>query len=200
MIVFWLKHRGTSYPIHRGDCILGRTPGCFVVLSAEKVSREHALVRLTDEGGVEVVDLGSRNGTRVNGEQIDGRRELNAGDAIEVGGERLQIMRRVRRDLPDTVDDDVSDHDATQRVQRTILELTAELVARATEDAEREALSRTIHNVVDTLIQNINRNGCKLTEAECVELATVAQIVASWSGDTTLEGWYDDVTRAVGQN
>src|SRR5690349_17418112 len=97
MVVYWLRHRGTAYPVHRGDCVLGRAPHSFLVLSAELVSREHAIVRVVAEG-LEIEDLGSRNGTLVNGIPISGKNRLDAGDVVEIGGERLEVLRRVSRD------------------------------------------------------------------------------------------------------
>ena len=85
MIVFWLRHRGTTYPVHRGDCILGRAPHCFLVLSSEQVSREHAVVRLVGDG-LELEDKGSRNGTLVNGRRVQGKRRIEPGDVIDIGG------------------------------------------------------------------------------------------------------------------
>jgi hypothetical protein len=45
MIIYWLKHRGTFFPVHQGDSLLGRSPECLIVLPSERVSREHAVVR-----------------------------------------------------------------------------------------------------------------------------------------------------------
>ncbi len=102
MIVYWLRHRGTAYPVHRGECILGRAPHCFMVLSAEQVSREHAVVRLVGDT-LEIQELSSRNGTRVNNRIIEGTRHLDAGDVIEIAGERIEVLRRVSRDQSATV-------------------------------------------------------------------------------------------------
>jgi pSer/pThr/pTyr-binding forkhead associated (FHA) protein len=54
------------------------------------VSREHAVVEPTADGVV-VTDAGSTNGTRVNGENLVGSRQLQHGDVIEIGSELLQI-------------------------------------------------------------------------------------------------------------
>ncbi len=67
--------------------VIGRLPECNVVLSDSNVSRRHAEVR-RKEDGVFVTDLGSTNGTRVNG--IPVREQLLAsGDEISVGTTRL---------------------------------------------------------------------------------------------------------------
>ena len=47
-------------------CVIGRLPDCAIPLSDPQVSRHHAEVR-RDDFGFRVVDLGSTNGTQVNG-------------------------------------------------------------------------------------------------------------------------------------
>jgi hypothetical protein len=69
--------------------VIGRAPECDVVLSDPNVSRTHAEVRRRGTDYV-VVDLGSTNGTRVNGVGIRERR-LAGGDEISVGNTRLRF-------------------------------------------------------------------------------------------------------------
>jgi hypothetical protein len=68
---------------------VGRMPECDVALSDSNVSRKHAEIRRQGAGFV-VVDLGSTNGTRVNGAQVK-QRLLNNGDEITVGSTRLRF-------------------------------------------------------------------------------------------------------------
>jgi diguanylate cyclase (GGDEF)-like protein len=67
----------------RSEVVIGRDPTCAVRLDAEDVSRRHA--RVAPEGNGHVVgDLGSLNGTWVNGLEVEVRR-LTSGDRIRVG-------------------------------------------------------------------------------------------------------------------
>lgn len=69
------------------DVIVGRLAECQVCLSDANVSRRHAaFIRLED--GWAVSDLGSTNGTRVNGRPVD-RARLADGDVVEIGVTRL---------------------------------------------------------------------------------------------------------------
>ena len=70
---------------------IGRMPECEIVLADTNVSRRHAEVRRAEDGGggYVVVDLGSTNGTKVNGVGIRSHR-LQHGDEITVGGTRLR--------------------------------------------------------------------------------------------------------------
>ena len=63
--------------------MIGRLPECAVALSDPQVSRHHAEVR-PDHDGYRVVDLGSTNGTLVNGTRV-AEHALRDGDEIVVG-------------------------------------------------------------------------------------------------------------------
>lgn len=67
-----------------GEVLIGRSPSCTIALEDSKVSRRH--VRLVfEEGLARIVDLGSRNGTLVNGEKLDGELLLLPGDRLQIG-------------------------------------------------------------------------------------------------------------------
>jgi hypothetical protein len=70
---------------------IGRMPDCTVMLADSNVSRRHAEVRHSEDGGGGhvVIDLGSTNGTKVNGVGIRSHR-LQHGDEITLGGSRLR--------------------------------------------------------------------------------------------------------------
>jgi S1-C subfamily serine protease len=75
------------------EAVIGREPPAHLVLPDAGVSREHArLVRR--DGSFELWDLGSRNGTYVNGEPLRGRHVLAPGDEIEIGPYRLRARPR----------------------------------------------------------------------------------------------------------
>src|SRR6185436_17288297 len=66
------------------DVTFGRSRGATVHVESEKVSRMHARVKRTGDL-IEVEDLGSRNGTRVNGDKIEGIVKVTSGDEIAIG-------------------------------------------------------------------------------------------------------------------
>jgi pSer/pThr/pTyr-binding forkhead associated (FHA) protein len=68
------------------EIVVGRDPACGLVLAEdEEVSRRHAALRRLPDGGFEIDDLGSRNGTYVDGERVRGPRRLSGGERIEIG-------------------------------------------------------------------------------------------------------------------
>jgi DNA-binding response OmpR family regulator len=65
--------------------ILGRAPECDVVIEGRLISRRHAAISREGQGYT-LEDLGSHNGTAVNGQRIAGPWKLLDGDQIELGG------------------------------------------------------------------------------------------------------------------
>ena len=70
--------------------VIGRNPDCDLVLNDAEVSRHHAEIR-REEGAFLVVDLGSLNGTKVNGAGVAGPTQLEDGDQITIGGHALRF-------------------------------------------------------------------------------------------------------------
>lgn len=76
--------RGDVIALEASECIIGRSSKAAVRLEDDGVSRQHAKLLLNDAGIVNLVDLGSTNGTFLNGVQIDVA-IVREGDRIELG-------------------------------------------------------------------------------------------------------------------
>ena len=72
--------------------IIGRAPDATLRLEDQSASRHHARVDIGG-GSALLYDLGSRNGTRINGERIDAAHTLRAGDIVTICNTAL-IFRR----------------------------------------------------------------------------------------------------------
>jgi len=70
---------------------LGRLPECELAVADPNVSRRHAEVRRDGASAWQVADLGSTNGTKVNGTLITGPRNLDDGDEITVGSTTVRF-------------------------------------------------------------------------------------------------------------
>ncbi|WP_219470360.1 DUF1707 and FHA domain-containing protein [Nonomuraea rhizosphaerae] len=70
---------------HRVRYVVGRGSACDLVLSDLTVSRVHAELRREDDGGWMLVDLGSLNGTRLNGWRLVGPAKVKSGDEVSFG-------------------------------------------------------------------------------------------------------------------
>ncbi len=75
-----------------GETVLGRDESCDVVLRDRSVSRRHAVV-VARGASVTIRDLGSRNGSWVNGARTVGDRRLRAGDRVELGVCALSVTQ-----------------------------------------------------------------------------------------------------------
>ena len=83
-----LVHKSREYSLCEGEQIIGRSRDVAIPIFTTAASRHHARV-LVAGSDVRLEDLGSRNGTFVNGKRVTGVISLVVGDEIEIGGERL---------------------------------------------------------------------------------------------------------------
>jgi DNA-binding SARP family transcriptional activator len=75
---------GIRLALGTSPIIIGRSSGCDLVLPDEEISRQHARIELAD-GVYRITDLGSMNGTLVNGQIVEGESVLLDGDRIGIG-------------------------------------------------------------------------------------------------------------------
>ena len=94
-----------------GELVIGRDPGCDLCLEDVGVSRRHAVIR-PDADGYVVADLGSKNGTQVNGQTLPVAR-LSDGDVV-VCGTRSMVYRQGATALSST-SVVLADRDGTER-------------------------------------------------------------------------------------
>src|SRR5271169_2478109 len=82
--------RGTTFPVG-ARAVIGRALGCDIQLVHDGISRRHCEVSVREDGGATVEDLGSTNGTFLNGERIT-QAPLYHTDRLEVGPVILQLV------------------------------------------------------------------------------------------------------------
>lgn len=82
---------GREFPLEGPMVTIGRRADQRIVLSDPSVSRAHARIEVGDE--IAIVDLGSTNGTAINGHRLrSGRAGLRAGDRIRLGTVLLEFL------------------------------------------------------------------------------------------------------------
>ena len=85
---------GRRFPVHRGGATIGRDAVNDIVLPYRQISRRHAQIQC-DSGGCTVADLGSTNGTFINGTPLSPRKRypLRPGDQLRIGPVLLRATR-----------------------------------------------------------------------------------------------------------
>jgi hypothetical protein len=78
----------TEHELGEDSVVIGRDPDCDLFFTDRKLSRRHARIVRAPDGGFQLVDLGSRNGSWVNEERVDEQR-LSGRDEIRLGSLRI---------------------------------------------------------------------------------------------------------------
>jgi serine protease Do len=96
--------KGREIVIDSGEFLVGRLADTDDGRLADdlELSRRHARIMCTLDGGIEIEDLGSTNGTYVNDQKVTTRRRLEPGDVIEVGQTRLSVLDAAGRSAQPT--------------------------------------------------------------------------------------------------
>lgn len=150
---------------------IGRVTGNDVVLRDEQrlVSRLHAQIACDEAGQVILTDMGSANGTSVNGRAVNGPLRLQPGDIIRIGPYRL-IYRDANE--PERTESDPNDT-STFRIEAAAVELN-ELQARSglLDLASRESLAQNAGEL--RAIELLHEVGLRLART-----ATEAEVIAT---------------------
>jgi len=83
---------GASHSLRNQTVVIGRSRDCEIHVADPNASRRHAEVRPDGSGGYALIDLGSTNGTELNGKRVSNAR-LSEGDTITVGAIELTFVR-----------------------------------------------------------------------------------------------------------
>jgi pSer/pThr/pTyr-binding forkhead associated (FHA) protein len=85
------KPRGHCLLFPKGQFMFGRGPECDVRPNSDLVSRQHCLLNVTEDGAT-INDLGSMNGTLINGQLVTNARLLTHGDTVQIGPLVLEVI------------------------------------------------------------------------------------------------------------
>jgi len=80
-----------TFPIEAREYVIGRSNRADVVVEDPSVSGQHARLAVMAGGAATITDLGSSNGTSVNGNKVQGSQAVRSGDTIGVGEARLRF-------------------------------------------------------------------------------------------------------------
>jgi pSer/pThr/pTyr-binding forkhead associated (FHA) protein len=178
--------------VHQGDCLLGRSPECLIVLASEQVSREHAVVRRI-HCGLEIEDLGSRNGTWVNGQRIRRPTVLSAGDEVALGEDVLEVVLKPNARAPETVSRVSSSLGEESERQRRTLEQLEYAVSQVALLEDRAGAAVDLRDEIERLLDSAGAWGVVLSPEEMRRLTEVAQRLAEWADDHRVSRWSRDL-------
>lgn len=198
MSAFWLKYRGTRFPLRRGETVIGRSPYCSIVLSNSRASRQHCAITW-DERGLTLTDLGSSNGTYLNGKRLSSCSQLQSGDVLSVGSDMLEVIE-VRRKATEGITRteqgpvpvvDMLDFEDAQNTKRQemSLEVIEALAASAVEDGLSDRLAASVRGAIDLFLGSLVDSGRRLTSQEATRLAAVAEVVTARDASGGFSEW-----------
>lgn len=202
MAILWLGYQGSRIPLKQGENIVGRSPHCAVVISNRRISRQHCSLTL-EHGILHVSDLGSSNGTWVNGAPVTQATRLNPGDLLELGEERLEVLdaepKRPRevdteRDLPiyrqelSDADDDTEQTTMTG-VQPSSIALIESLVANGSSATLPVKHFAIVRGAVETYLRAVRQAPVARAKLELERLRRSIEATARLDGSSEASLW-----------
>lgn len=196
-----IRHDGQIYELTQRQTLVGRSRRCVIVLNSRLASREHCV--LERSGAVlTLIELGSKNGTWVNGERVTRRRQMLKGDEIRIGSDHLEVIEDVRTNapparrqvetqrMPRKPTEHQFDDDSTATVDHaSVLDLAEVLIETASGPEQRPQTTRVILAAVDELLDHAGLTQPYLGPAEDQRLRAIADRVQSWWPDGSMNNW-----------
>jgi pSer/pThr/pTyr-binding forkhead associated (FHA) protein len=204
-VIFWFEHRGMRYRIHEGETLVGRGGRSALFIDVPSVSREHAIVRRAAEH-VEITDLGSSNGTFVNGERLTGTRTLAAGDEVRLGGAAL-LVGATDAPMPSNVGAGIEiieqqshapHSELSTEPEFSSIDVLESLVVGAGSSQNPTELAQMIKSSVDRLLDTAHKKGQKIGPDQAARIVSIVEIVAGWFPDGTLSSWAKSTSTRLG--
>lgn len=159
---------------------IGRSNDNDLVLSDHWVSRNHAMLQQTDDGEFFLVDLGSRNGTFVNGRRVSFPIHLRHRDQISFGLTRLEFYSTAtyqEREAVDNVNQETFDSHHYERRLVSVLIVNIHDFTLLTKETEDNLVAQTMGQWLRQANQILQRSGC---------------FVSRYISDTVVGIWFHD--------
>lgn len=139
---------------------IGRNPDNDVVVSDPSVSRHHAMLELVDSAW-RLRDLGSRNGTYLNGSRVDRVVRVQSGDRIEVGDSTFRLGEPAPDSRPDLATRRPNLSNDTVHLTPREREVLRRLAEGATDEQIAQAMTLSIRTVQSHLDRIRDKTGLR---------------------------------------
>lgn len=196
-----IRYGGDTFRLTQRQTLVGRSRGCAIVLSSRLASREHCVLERSGSA-LTLIELGSKNGTWVNGERVTRRRQLAKGDTIRIGSDQLEVVEKVRSSdgvrganvetqrMERSPNEDAIEDDSTATVDHaSVLDLAEVLLETAGTPEQRPQTTRVVVAAIDELLDHAGLTQPYLSEAEALRLRSIAERVRAWWPDGSLDAW-----------
>lgn len=185
---FRLRFLLQEFDLPIGEVVIGRSPDCHITIEDPLISRQHAKIVVRDNGCV-LIDLKSRNGSRLNGRPVEGPCELKDTDRIRIGAQELVFFemsseRRLTRATgamrlcahcgspfaegaevcphcasPVTKEEDTMSGVVLEPRRTWVLELVGEVLERALNTGKLQDASRMLSRAAEEFTDRARREG-----------------------------------------
>lgn len=219
MWVFYLECRDSRLTLREGETVLGRGEDCHFPLNDPSASRRHAVIRRTGHRLV-LSDLGSSNGSFVNGVRVQQDQPIEVDDRILIGETQL-LVRAVHLDsgtegrfsiepVPPSQTTALGIEILEQRTERPQGEVSTEpqfssidvlesLVQSPHSAEEPRALAIMIQSSVERLLTTVKRRGLVLSAPNQSRLLAIVDKVVLWFPDGAMDSWARSVRSQLGR-
>jgi len=169
LVVIGGKNQGREIPVTEPEFIIGRSEGCQLRPSSDRVSRKHCAIHL-QEGRVTVVDFKSTNHTFVNGEQVAAERELKNGDRLKIGVLEFEVQLAVSVGGKTKPKVHTIQEAAARTVQNTNAKEDDLDISSWLEDGEQEKPAEPPHAHDTLTINDTHTTGHKLADTTTIHM------------------------------
>ncbi|MFW6067400.1 MAG: FHA domain-containing protein [Myxococcota bacterium] len=214
-----------EFDLPAAEVDIGRGPECHVTVEDPMVSRRHARIRVRGED-VDIQDLGSRNGVRINGRQIQGAAPLQHGDRIRLGTQELVFIVADARETSTRTtgylsvcgscgkpypeqsaacphcgvssrDDDTLSGVALEPRQTFTFQLLGQVIERAIQSGRAQEADRVMRRAAQELEERLG-HGDRLDGGQLGTMARYAVDLAELCKDPSWVRWLFDLHRRQG--
>jgi pSer/pThr/pTyr-binding forkhead associated (FHA) protein len=196
-----IRYDGQLYQLTQRQTLVGRSRRCVIVLNSRLASREHCVLERSG-AAITLIELGSKNGTWVNGERVSRRRQLAKGDEIRIGSDHLEVIENVKavegeprrnvetQRMARKPSEEPFEDDSTATVDHaSVLDLAEVLLETAGGAEQRPQTTRVILAAVDELLDHAGLTQPYLGSPDEQRLRVIADRVQAWWPDGSMDTW-----------